>query len=81
MRAKLARLWPLTRGAKDEPQYPAQFAAVPRVELLRMLYRLARSQDPRHSPASEEIPPFAHEWMAEYDRGRDVVCWYGDTRA
>lgn len=42
-----------------------------------MLHRLVRSQHPRHCPAGEQIPPFAGEWMAEYDRGRDVVDWYG----
>jgi len=81
MRAKLARLWPLTRKARDEPSYPGQFAAVPRVELVRMVHRLARSQYPRHSPETEQTSPFADEWLAEYDRGRDVVHWYGDAGA
>jgi predicted metal-dependent hydrolase len=81
IRTKLARLRLLTRGPRNEAQYPSQFAAVPRREMLRMLYRLARSQHPRHSPDTEETPPFADEWMAEYDRGRDVVRWYGDTRS
>src|SRR5262245_52202210 len=80
IRAKLTRLWPLGRKPKDHPQYPNQFATVPRMELLRMLYRLARSQHPRHSPETEQTPPFADEWMAEYDRGRDVVDWYGAER-
>jgi predicted metal-dependent hydrolase len=79
LRAKLARVWRLTRESKDKPPYPSQFAAVPRMELVRMLYRLARSQHPRHSPTTEETPPFADEWMAEYDRGRDVIRWYGGT--
>jgi hypothetical protein len=51
------------------------------MELLRMVYRLARSQHPRHSPETEQTPPFADEWLTEYDRGRDVVHWYGDTRS
>jgi predicted metal-dependent hydrolase len=80
IRTKLARLWRLTRKP-DKPQDPRQFATVPRMELLRMVYRLARSQHPRHSPETEQTPPFADEWLAEYDRGRDVVRWYGDTRS
>jgi predicted metal-dependent hydrolase len=79
LRAKLARLWPLAREQKDEPTYPHEFATVPRMELWRMVYRLIRSQHPRHSPATEQTPPFADEWIAEYDRGRDVVNWYGAT--
>lgn len=44
-----------------------------------MVYRLVRSQHPRHSPETEETPPFADEWLTAYDRGRDVVHWYGET--
>ena len=80
LRAMLGRLWPLGGRRKDEPTYPAQFASVPRMELARMIYRLIRSQDPRHSPETEVTPPFADEWLAEYDRGRDVVHWYADAR-
>jgi predicted metal-dependent hydrolase len=76
LRAKLRGLWRFGHEAKDEVRYPDQFATVPRMERLRMAYRLVRSQHPRHSPETEEIPPFADEWMAEYDRGRDVVDWY-----
>ena len=75
-RTRLARLLRFTRQPEARP-YPDQFAAVPRMELLRMVYRLVRSQDPRHSPEAEETPPFADEWLTEYDRGRDVVRWYG----
>lgn len=74
-------LWPRGRTAENQPPYPDQFATVPRLELLRMLYRLVRSQHPRHSPATEETPPFADEWLAEYDRGRNVVDWYGLSQA
>jgi predicted metal-dependent hydrolase len=80
-RARLRRLWPFGRNPEDEPEVPDQFAAVSRRERLRMLYRLLRSQDPRHSPETEETPPFADEWLAEYERGRDVVDWYGGARA
>ena len=81
LRTKLARLLPLTEASKDEPQYPMQFAGMTTTELLSMLYRLVRSQDPRHSPETEETPPFADEWLAEYDRGRDVVHWYRGTQS
>jgi predicted metal-dependent hydrolase len=81
MRAKLTGLLPFTGKPKEKPTYPNQFATVPRMELLRMVYRLARSQDPRHSPATEQTPPFADEWLAEYDRGRDVVHWYADPQS
>lgn len=77
LRARLTRLWPLARKRKQAPEHGNQFAGVPRGELIRMFYRLIRSQHPRHSPANEQIPPFAGEWMAEYDRGRNVVDWYG----
>ena len=80
-RTRLARLLPFTRRAEVERPYPDQFAAVPRKELWRMAYRLLRSQDPRHSPATEETPPFADEWLTEYDRGRDVVRWYDRASA
>jgi predicted metal-dependent hydrolase len=57
---------------------PHQFAEVPRKELARLLYRLARSQRPRHSPATEPTPPFADEWLDAYVAGRDVWHWYAD---
>lgn len=75
-RARVARLLPFGRGRDGAARVPNQFAAVPRMELLRMTYRLVRSQDPRHSPEDEQTPPFADEWLTEYDRGRDVVRWY-----
>lgn len=77
VRARLAGLFSFGRRGEHKPPYPDQFAAVPRMELVRMLYRLLRSQHPRHSPESEEIPPFAGEWLSEFDRGRDVIDWYG----
>ena len=79
MRAKLSGRWRFGRKP-SKPQYPDQFATVPRMELLRMVYRLVRSQHPRHSPETEQTPPFADEWIAEYDRGRDVVDWYGGAK-
>jgi hypothetical protein len=79
LRAALVRLWPFGDKPKPERPVPDQFPDVPRMELLRMVYRLIRSQHPRHSPADEQIPPFAAEWLADYDRGRDVVNWYAGT--
>jgi hypothetical protein len=61
---------------RDRSGVPAQFAAVPGREIRTLLYRLARSQRPGHSPAGEQTPPFADEWLAAYDAGRDVVRWY-----
>lgn len=75
-RGKLARLWPFGSAPEAAPTYPPQFATIPRRELWRMAYRLVRSQHPGHSPATEQIPPFAEEWLTAYDRGRDVVDWY-----
>ena len=80
LRTQLGRALRLRRKPDDEPEAPDQFAAVPRQELRRMVYRLIRSQDPRHSPAGEERPPFAAEWLAAYEGGRGVVDWYGGTR-
>ena len=80
IRAKLTGLLRFGHEPKAEARYPDQFATVPRMERLRMVYRLVRSQHPRHSPETEEIPPLADEWIAEYDRGRDVVDWYGGAK-
>jgi predicted metal-dependent hydrolase len=45
-------------------------------EIAALLYRLLRSQTPWHRQVDEPVPPFAHEWLAAYDQGRDVVDWY-----
>jgi predicted metal-dependent hydrolase len=81
IRARLAGLVPFGRKAEAERTYPDQFAAIPRREILQMVYRLVCAQNPRHSPEHEETPPFADEWLGEYDRGRDVVRWYEGARA
>jgi hypothetical protein len=41
-----------------------------------VFYRLLRSQRPGHSPAGERTPPFADEWLAGHEAGRNVVDWY-----
>lgn len=70
--AKLSRL--LASGNTPRtPQDPGQFSTVPRMELLRMVCRLIRSQHPRHSPETEQT-------ISECERGRDVVDWYGGVR-
>jgi hypothetical protein len=45
-------------------------------ETAALLFRLFRSQTPRHRQVDEPVPPFANEWLAAYDAGRDVVDWY-----
>jgi predicted metal-dependent hydrolase len=77
LRAQLGRA---LRSPQKTGDVPGQFAAVPRKELWQMVYRLIRSQDPRHSPERERTPPFADAWLAAYDGGRDVVDWYGGAR-
>jgi len=68
------------RAALARSETPHQFDGVPHKEIARMLWRLAASQMPGHTPAHEQTPPFAHEWLAAYDQGRDVVDWYDHRR-
>ncbi len=60
---------------------PDALSAVPLRDKLSALYRFARSQWPGHSPATEQTPPFANEWLRAYDEGRDVVRWYAGDGA
>jgi predicted metal-dependent hydrolase len=76
-RAKLMRRF---ARPTPPPRYTQPFASISRREQLAVTYRLVRAQDPRHSPAGEETPPFADEWIAAFDQGRDVVDWYGRER-
>jgi predicted metal-dependent hydrolase len=66
---------------RDRSGVPPQFPAASWQEIAVLLYRLARSQRPGHSPATERTPPFADEWLDAYDAGRDVVNWYANERA
>jgi hypothetical protein len=60
------------RGAQVSPD-----VATPGVrEIATVLYRLLRSQTPWHRQIDEPVPPFADEWLAAYDAGRNVVDWY-----
>jgi predicted metal-dependent hydrolase len=45
-------------------------------ELAILLCRLLWSQTPWHRQIDEPVPPFAAEWLAAYDAGRNVVDWY-----
>lgn len=51
------------------------FYAVPAIDLIRMLWRLALSQTPHHDPADQPLPQWAATWMAEYDRGTDMTAF------
>jgi hypothetical protein len=76
LRTKLGRLISVGEKRRTRERWPSPLASIPKTEQFAALCRLARAQDPRHSPEHEQTPPFADEWMAAYDRGRDVVDWY-----
>ena len=63
-------------GRRDAEVASSQLASLSRREGAMLLYRLLRSQRPGHSQADERTPPFADEWIAAYEQGRDVVNWY-----
>lgn len=73
--ARLARGILSSRRKGRGDATPPPFAAVSRKEKALLFYRLLRSQRPGHSPADEQTPPFADEWLAGHERGRDVVHW------
>jgi ring-1,2-phenylacetyl-CoA epoxidase subunit PaaE len=54
---------------------------VPSGELLRMNYRVVRSQTWGHDPEHQPLPAYADVWRAAFDRGVDVTHWYGTTGA
>ncbi len=62
-------------GACDGP--PSMFHAVPTMQLVKMLWRLALSQTPHHDPADQPLPDWADAWMAEYARGTDMTSFVG----
>jgi hypothetical protein len=43
--------------------------------------RVLLSQTPFHDPAHEPLPEFADRWFDRYDRGGNVVRWYGSEHA
>jgi hypothetical protein len=50
---------------------------VPGHDLRTMVWRLAKSQTPRHDPARESLPAWAREWHTAYDAGADVTTYKG----
>jgi predicted metal-dependent hydrolase len=76
MRAKLGHAIALGDRRRNRVRWPSPLASVPTMEQLTALVRLARAQYPRRSPTAEETPPFADEWVTDYEHGRDVVHWY-----
>jgi hypothetical protein len=67
----------LSRRPAGEPASPAVAGPSGR-EIATLLYRLFRSQTPWHRQVDEPVPPFADEWLAAYDAGRNVVDWYAE---
>jgi predicted metal-dependent hydrolase len=65
----------LSRRTTREPVSP-DVAGPSAREIATLLYRLFRSQTPWHRQVDEPVPPFADEWLAAYDTGRNVVDWY-----
>jgi predicted metal-dependent hydrolase len=55
---------------------PPAFSDVPRREKMIAAWRVLRSQTPFHNPAHEQLPAFADDWFARWDRGGDVTRWY-----
>jgi predicted metal-dependent hydrolase len=65
----------LARSGADAAM-PAAVPGPAAREIATLLFRLLRSQTPWHQQVDEPVPPFADEWLAAYDAGRDVVDWY-----
>lgn len=55
------------------------FRGIPRRQIISMLYRLALSQAPFHSPDRQPIPKFATEWYGAEAAGKDITRWYAQT--
>lgn len=58
---------------------PTLFDAVPTLDLVKMIWRLALSQTPRHDPADQPLPDWADTWMRAYDRGTDMTTFSGSS--
>jgi hypothetical protein len=69
------------RTARTGSAVPAAFAGVPLKEKLVAGTRVLLSQTPFHDPAHEPLPEFADRWFDRYDRGGNVVRWYGSEQA
>jgi hypothetical protein len=77
-----ATLSPVGMALRMFSRNDADAAAAPAVpgpsarEIAALLFRLLRAQTPWHRQVDEPVPPFAYEWLAAYDRGKNVVDWY-----
>lgn len=60
---------------------PSAFAPASNLEMLILVYRLALSQVPKHTPAGEPLPSFADTWFTSYDSGHDVTRFYTSSVA
>lgn len=56
-------------------------SAIPRTQIITMLWRLALSQAPFHRPESQPIPEFATEWYDAESQGKDLTRWYSESTA
>lgn len=50
---------------------------VDRLDKLKALRGLVKSQNPYFDPVGEDLPAFADHWFERYERGDDVSRWYG----
>ncbi|WP_201797523.1 metal-dependent hydrolase [Mycobacterium avium] len=57
----------------------AAFRDVPRRQMLAMVYRLALSQAPFHSPQRQPIPAFTAQWYDAESAGKDITRWYAPS--
>ena len=55
------------------------FRDIPRRQIIPMVYRLALSQAPFHSPDRQPIPKFTTEWYGAEAAGKDITHWYAQT--
>nr|WP_099244615.1 metal-dependent hydrolase [Mycobacterium sp. shizuoka-1] len=70
------------RGVVSKPfgwsrAHSGAFADVAVRDKAEAILGLIRSQNPFFDPTGERLPAFADEWFARYERGDDVLHWYG----
>ena len=66
------------RGRSADPG-DSFLSCVSTSERLSAFRGLLSSQQPWHDPAHQNLPVFADEWFAAFDRGEDVSRWYERT--
>lgn len=66
----------VTLAGRSQPGKGA-FADVARRDKVKAMLGLVRSQNPFFDPTSERVSAFADEWFERYERGDDVMHWYG----